>query len=92
MKLGKLNAAIRAAKKVRFLARIEEGFNLPFTLEKTPLLATLAEAFPEGRSQETGLYLNAEGFLSREGDTRMADIPDQGQDEDLVGADDDLIG
>lgn len=67
MKLGPLKSAIRDLQQApRALFRIHPDVVLEVHLQKTPLLASLDTAFPNGRASETGLTINAEGFLTRE--------------------------
>ena len=57
MKLGELKSAIRKMKGSPFV-RVTLGPGIPpmnVQPQKTPLLATLDMAFPDGKSQETGL-------------------------------------
>lgn len=65
MKLGALNAAIDAAPKVYGVTKFG-----PVAFEKGSLKAALKAHFTDGRSAETGLLLNAQGWLcsDRQGD------------------------
>lgn len=63
MKLGKLNAAIDAASVVSGLT-----FMGPVAFQKGSLKAALRAHFSEGKGQETGLRLDADGVIRREGD------------------------
>lgn len=61
MKLGKLNAAIDAAPAVYGLT-----FMGPVALQKGSLKAALREHFTEGKGQETGRCLDADGVIRLE--------------------------
>jgi len=70
MKISALNTAIRGlrgAPKVRFkIAAIHPthaGQEMVLELQKTPLLAELKRMFPNGRSEETGITVDDDGFL-----------------------------
>lgn len=62
MKLGKLNAAIDAAPVVYGLT-----FAGPVALQKGSLKEALRNHFTEGKAQETGRFIDANGVIRLEG-------------------------
>lgn len=66
MKLGALKTAIRELK-IAPKALIRFGCDkrtMTLDLQKTPLLAELDKVFTGGRSEETGMDITADGYLS----------------------------
>lgn len=66
MKLGELNTAIRTfggAVKVRVAM---DALEVSLDVQKTSLLDELKRLFPDGRAQETGLFLRKDGYLMLE--------------------------
>lgn len=68
MKLGPLKAAIRAAANPRVYVQVGGIIRIAPVMQKGSLLEELDAAFPQGKAQETGLWVSEEGFLMREGD------------------------
>lgn len=68
MKLGALKAAIRDGDTPKIQVRLAGDCILDAILQKTPLLAELDRLFPEGKATETHLWVNADGFLTKEQD------------------------
>lgn len=64
MKLPQLNSAIRAADNVRICFNLANQHPIQVVVQKSSMLDALKEAFPD--RGETGLFLNADGFLMRE--------------------------
>lgn len=68
MKLGALKSAIRDLKGAPKIWVGVLGQPMTVDAQKTPLLAELDRLYPEGRAQETGLWLRDDGYLMREED------------------------
>lgn len=78
MKLGALKTAIRESEVApRLEVLLDNGKRLTVVAQKTPLLASLDELYPEGRSQETELWLREDGFLMRESDRNQENEPQE---------------
>lgn len=76
MKLGQLNAALRAldgAPKVAISAPGLPGQRITLQLQKTPLIEELGRVYG-GRGVETGIYLRPDGFLGREADRPAGEV------------------
>lgn len=82
MKLGPLNSAIRELKCQPKIAFTNFGGVKLVDLEvtKQSLLVALKARFPEGRSIETGLAIDADGHICSEDELRSAPTLD-----DLLG-------
>ena len=65
MEVGKLKSAIRNSRtKVFVLAPIAPGLPpMSLVLEKNALLDELSRAFPQSKTQETGLMLRSNGQI-----------------------------
>lgn len=64
MKLGALRSAIRDVKDIYVEAH---AVGAPVLVQKTALLKTLGDRFPEGKGSETGLELRPDGLLTYSG-------------------------
>jgi hypothetical protein len=64
LKLPQLNSAIRAADNVRIGFNLANHHPIRVVVQKSSMLEALKEAFPD--KGETGLFLNAEGYLMKE--------------------------
>lgn len=69
MKLGALKTTIRALTiPPKAVMDFGDGVHLELCLQKTPLLTELDAVFTGGKAQETGLFINPEGYITRESD------------------------
>jgi hypothetical protein len=66
MKLGALKSAIKEGGTPKIRVNLVGLHPVDLDIQKGSLLAALDASFPEGRAQETGLYLQAAGFIDRE--------------------------
>jgi hypothetical protein len=66
MQLGKLKQAIRDMEGPPKVMINFDGLHITIHAQKTPLIAELDAKFTDGKSQETGLHFNQEGYLTRE--------------------------
>lgn len=66
MKLGTLKTAIRESNQAPRIRTEFLGQHVDLVLQKTPLLEELDRIYPDGRSQETGLWLREDGHIMKE--------------------------
>ena len=65
MKLGPLKQSIRDGDAPKCVVN-HDGIHITWVGQKGPLIVELDRLYPEGKATETGLYINSEGYLSRE--------------------------
>lgn len=88
MKLGELKAKIRTSKGNPSVKAEIGGATLYVVAQKTPLMASLDEAFGASRAVETGLMISDNGMLIAEGDEQVA-LTEATEIDDLDSLDDD---